>query len=95
MASMIRANVRITRNDLTRAETAARKIDGTTEAIQLDITDESSLRHATELLRQRQGRLEVLANNSGVRLDGDSSLPRSNRKRCATLWKPISSARSA
>jgi len=68
------AKVIVASRDLVRAETAARKIGGTTEAIQLDITDESSLRHAAELLRHRHGRLDVLANNSGVVLDGDNSL---------------------
>src|SRR5258706_13119892 len=68
------AQVIVASRDLARAETAARKIGGTTGAIQLDITDESSLGHATELLRQRHGRLDVLANNSGVPLDGDGSL---------------------
>jgi NAD(P)-dependent dehydrogenase (short-subunit alcohol dehydrogenase family) len=59
---------------LARAEAAAQKIGDATEVIQLVITDESSLRHTAELLRQRHGRLDVLANNSGVLLDGDSSL---------------------
>jgi len=68
------AKVIIASRDLARAETAAQKIGGITEAIQLNITDESSLGHAAELLRQRHGRIDVLANNSGVVLDGDSSL---------------------
>lgn len=68
------AKVIVASRDLARAETAARKIGGTAEAIQLDITDESSLRHAAELLRQRHGQLDVLANNSGVVLAGDNSL---------------------
>src|SRR5258706_15321045 len=68
------ANVIVASRDLARAETAARKIGGMTGAIQLDITDESSLGRAAELLRQRHGRLDVLANNSGVLLDGDRPL---------------------
>ena len=47
------ANVIVASRDLARAETAARKIGGMTGAIQLDITDESSLGRAAELLRQR------------------------------------------
>lgn len=64
----------IASRDLQRAEKAAGKIGGSAEAIQLDITDESSLRNAVEQLRQRHGRLDVLANNSGVLLDGDEML---------------------
>lgn len=68
------AKVIVASRDLSRAEAAARKIGGTAEAIQLDIADEASLRHATELIRQRHGKLDVLANNSGVLLDNDGSL---------------------
>lgn len=68
------AKVIIASRDLQRSEKAAQQIGGSTEAIQLDITDESSLRNAVELIRQRHGRLDVLANNSGVLLDADESL---------------------
>lgn len=57
-----------------RAEKATRQIGGASEAIQLDITDESSLRNAVELLRKRHGRLNVLANNSAVLLDHYASI---------------------
>jgi NAD(P)-dependent dehydrogenase (short-subunit alcohol dehydrogenase family) len=70
------AKVIIASRDLSRAETAAGKIGGITEAIQLDITDETSLRNAAELIQQRHGRLDVLANNSGVLLDGSEPLTR-------------------
>ena len=70
------ATVLIASRDLQRAEKAAREIGGSTGAIQLDITDESSLRAATELIRQRHGHLDVLANNSGVLLDDAEPLLR-------------------
>jgi NAD(P)-dependent dehydrogenase (short-subunit alcohol dehydrogenase family) len=68
------ATVIIASRDLQRAEKAAQQIGGSTEAIRLDITDESSLRGAVELIRQRHGRLDVLANNSGVLLDSNESI---------------------
>lgn len=68
------AKVIIASRNRARAEKAAHQIGSSTEAIQLDITDESSLHQAVEQIRQRHGRLDVLANNSGVLLDGDDSL---------------------
>ncbi len=68
------ASVIIASRDLRRAETAARQVGGSTEAIQLDITDEASVRNAVETLRKRHGRLDVLANNSAVCLDHYESL---------------------
>jgi NAD(P)-dependent dehydrogenase (short-subunit alcohol dehydrogenase family) len=68
------AKVIIASRDLQRAERAARQIGGSAEAIQLDITDETSLRDAAELIRQRHGRLDVLANNSAVLLDHYESI---------------------
>lgn len=69
-----KAKVIIASRDLSRAEKAAQQIGDSTEAIQLDITNESSLHHAAEQVQQRHGRLDVLANNSGVLLEGDDSL---------------------
>ena len=68
------ANVLIASRDLQRAEAAARQVGGSTEALQLDITDDSSVRNAAGLIRERRGRLDVLANNSGVLLDDSGSL---------------------
>jgi len=68
------AKVIIASRDLARAEKAAHQVGGTTEAVQLDITDEASLRQAAHTIQQRHGRLDVLANNSGVLLDNDGSL---------------------
>ena len=68
------AKVIIASRDLQRAAKAARQVSGSTEPIQLDITDESSLRNAAAQIRQRHGWLDALVNNSGVLLDGDESL---------------------
>ena len=68
------ASVIIASRDLPRAEKAAKQVGGSAEAIQLDITDDSSVRKAAELIRQRHGRLDVLANNSAVLLDNSESI---------------------
>lgn len=68
------AKVIIASRDVRRAEKAARQVGGSTEAIQLDITDESSLGNAADLIRQRHGRLDVLVNNSAVLLDHYESI---------------------
>lgn len=72
------AKVIIASRDLKRAEKAARQVGGSTEAIQLDITDQSSVREAAELIQQRHGHLDVLANNSAVMLDHYESITRLN-----------------
>ena len=68
------ANVIIASRELPRAEKAARQIGGSTEAIPLDITDDASVLKSVDLIRNRHGRLDVLANNSGVLLDNSGSL---------------------
>lgn len=68
------ATVIIASRDIARAEKAAREIGDRAEAIRLDITDEPSIRSAAEEITQRHGRLDVLANNSAVVLDGDQTL---------------------
>ena len=60
--------------DLSRAEMAATEIGGATEAVQLDITDESSLAAAVAEIERRHARLDVLVNNSAVLLDHYESL---------------------
>jgi NAD(P)-dependent dehydrogenase (short-subunit alcohol dehydrogenase family) len=67
-------SVIITSRELRRAETAARQVGGATEAIQLDITDDSSVHDAAELIRRRRGQLDVLVNNAAVLLDNSESL---------------------
>ena len=70
------ATVIIASRDMRRAEKAAREIGTPAGALQLDITDESSLRAAVETITRRHGRLDVLANNSGVLLDHYETLSR-------------------
>jgi len=58
------ATVIIGSRDLQRAEEAARDVGAPAEALQIDITDEASLRAAAEAIGQRHGKLDVLANNA-------------------------------
>lgn len=68
------SKVIVASRDLARAETAAREAGGGAEAMQLDITDESSLRAGVEEIGRRHGRVDVLANNSAILLDHYESL---------------------
>lgn len=61
------ATVVVASRELHRANLAASVIGG--DAVQLDITDEASIRSAVETIRSRHGRLDVLANNSAVLMD--------------------------
>lgn len=70
------ATVIIASRDMRRAEKAVREIGAPAEALQLDITDEISLRTAVEAIARRHGRLDVLANNSAVLLDHYETLSR-------------------
>ncbi len=70
------ATVLIASRDMRRAEKAAREIGAPAGALQLDITDETSLRAAVEAIAGRHGRLDVLANNSAVLLDHYETLSR-------------------
>ncbi len=66
------ATVIVASRELQRAEKAACEIGA--EALQLDITDATSLRVAADRITRRHGRLDVLANNSAVLLDDSESL---------------------
>lgn len=68
------ATVILASRDLARAEKAAREIGTPAEGLQLDITDESSLRAAVAEITRRHGRLDVLVNNSAILLDHYESL---------------------
>lgn len=68
------ATVIIASRDLKRSEKAARQIGDPAEALQLNITDESSLRAAVAEIGRRHGHLDILANNSAVLLDHYESL---------------------
>lgn len=63
------ATVIIASRDLPRAEKAAREIGGQAGALQLDLTDEESVRCAAKEILKRYGKIDVLANNSAVLLD--------------------------
>ena len=52
--------------DLPRGSTAAQEIGADAVAIQLDVTDETSISAAAARIRTEFGRLDVLVNNAGI-----------------------------
>ena len=52
--------------DLARGEEAVRTIDGDAHALQIDVTDRSSIAAAAERVRREFGRLDVLVNNAAI-----------------------------
>jgi len=62
--------------DLERGEAAAREIGPGAIAIQLDVTDATSIAAAAERIRTETGRLDLLVNNAGISntTKGDMSL---------------------
>jgi NAD(P)-dependent dehydrogenase (short-subunit alcohol dehydrogenase family) len=52
--------------DLERGETAAKAVGADARAIQLDVTDETSIARAVERIRRELGRLDVLVNNAAI-----------------------------
>lgn len=61
--------------DLKRAEAAAASLGPNVRALQIDITNTSSVNAAAEVIRQLHGRLDVLVNNAAILLDHYQSLP--------------------
>ncbi|GAA0957936.1 SDR family oxidoreductase [Kribbella koreensis] len=63
--------------DLARGEAAAGELvaDGLdAEAVQLEVTDPASVRHAAARIGQEHGRLDVLVNNAAIIPDGDAGV---------------------
>jgi len=60
------ATVLVGSRDLARGEAAAKSIGGGAVALQLDVTDQSSIRVATERVRSEFGCLDLLVNNAAI-----------------------------
>jgi NAD(P)-dependent dehydrogenase (short-subunit alcohol dehydrogenase family) len=76
--------------NLKRGEMAARNIEGDAHAIQLDVTDQTSMADAAERIREAFGRLDVLVNNAGIAHAGNperslDEIVRSGRASVASL----------
>ncbi|AVF05735.1 MULTISPECIES: SDR family oxidoreductase [Devosia] len=52
--------------NLERGKAAAQKLEGDVHPIQLDVTDEASIRAAAALVEQKFGRLDILINNAAI-----------------------------
>ncbi len=68
------AQVIIGSRDLARAEAAAASLGSHVIALQLDITDATSVNAAAQRIERQHGRLDVLVNNAAVLLDHYESL---------------------
>lgn len=71
--------------DAARGEAAAAQIDGDVHVVQLDVTSDTSIAAAAELVRERFGRLDVLVNNAGVSFLGDPDTPLMERAKAGLL----------
>lgn len=59
---------------LDRGKSAAQKIEGVVHPIQLDVTDEASIRAAAAHVEQQFGRLDILINNAAIsRANGEET----------------------
>jgi NAD(P)-dependent dehydrogenase (short-subunit alcohol dehydrogenase family) len=60
--------------NLDRGKAAAEEIEGDVHPIQLDVTDEASIRAAAEQVSEKFGRLDILVNNAAIsRANGQQS----------------------
>ncbi|MGF7151843.1 NAD(P)-dependent dehydrogenase (short-subunit alcohol dehydrogenase family) [Sphingomonas zeicaulis] len=60
--------------NLDRGKAAAQAVDGDVHPIQLDVTDEASIRAAVARVEERFGRLDILVNNAAIsRANGQDS----------------------
>jgi NAD(P)-dependent dehydrogenase (short-subunit alcohol dehydrogenase family) len=71
--------------DLGSGEAAAKSVGPDARAVQLDVTDPSSIAAAAELIRQQAGRLDVLVNNAGISHAGDPNRSLQERSRSGRL----------
>ena len=69
-----------------RGEVAARTIDGDARALQLDVTDQTSITAAATRVRGEFGRLDVLVNNAAI--SNTSKLPGQSVEDYARLNRP-------
>lgn len=66
------AKVIIASRDLSRAQKAAEELG--TDSVQVDITDDASLKASAEALAERYGHLDILVNNSAILIDHYESI---------------------
>lgn len=72
--------------DPARGEEAARTIDGDAHALQLDVTDQTSIAAAAERVRHEFGRIDVLVNNAAI--SNTSKQPGMSIQEHAALTRP-------
>ena len=72
--------------NLERGEAAAKEIGPDARALQLDVTDQTSIAAAAERIRKELGRLDVLVNNAAI--SNTSKLPDMSVQEYAKLTRP-------
>ena len=69
-----------------RGEAAAKEVGPDARALQLDVTDRTSIAAAAERIREELGRLDVLVNNAAI--SNTSKLPGQSVREYAELTRP-------